>query len=152
MPEIETQTDPCNDVIDKLNEEFLEIIKKNDQLKKENKKLINKLKIPENIIIDNITVDIFRDEIKNIFEDQSSIYDILDSSDYLSHQTHVHKIIHKLDEFTNHDNNKWCEMKVLQTFNKFDFFLFGMRECQLYYFGQIDMIYDYFIDDLLIDF
>ena len=152
MSEIETQTDPCHDVIDKLNEEFLEINNENDQLKEENQKLIkslNKYKNPINIIINKKK---FCNEIKKIFEEQLSIYDMIDSSDYPSQDSIVHKIIHKLDEFTNHKNREWCEMKVLQTFNKFEFFLFGMRECQTDYFGPLDMIYDYFIDDLLNEF
>ena len=81
-----------------------------------------------------------------------SIYDMLDSSDYPSKDSIVHKIIYKLDEFTNHNNREWCEMKVLQTFNKFEFFLFGMRECQVDYFGPLNMIYDYFINELLNEF
>tara|TARA_B100000745_G_scaffold286310_1_gene222148 strand:- start:416 stop:874 length:459 start_codon:yes stop_codon:yes gene_type:complete len=152
MPEIETQTNPCYDVIDKLNEEFLEINNENDQLKKENnqlKKENKKFKIPENIIIDK---DNFSNEIKNILEDQLSIYDMLDSSDYPSQNSIVHKIIHKLHEFTNHENREWCEMKVLQTFNKFEFFLLGMRECQMDYYGPLGIIYDYFVDDLLNEF
>jgi len=148
MSEIGTQTIPCYDIINKLNEEFLEINNENDQLKKENKKL-NKFKIPKNIIIDK---DDFSNEIKNIFEDKLSIYDMLDSSDYPSKDSIVHKIIYKLDEFTNHNNREWCEMKVLQTFNKFEFFLFGMRECQVDYFGPLNMIYDYFINELLNEF
>ena len=89
MSEIETQTMPCYDIIHKLNEEFLEINKENEQLKKENKKL-NKFKIPKNIIIDK---DDFSNEIKNIFKDELSIYDMLDSSDYPSKDSIVHKII-----------------------------------------------------------
>ena len=76
MSEIETQTDPCHDVIDKLNEEFLEINNENDQLKEENQKLIkslNKYKNPINIIINKKK---FCNEIKKIFEEQLSIYDI----------------------------------------------------------------------------
>ena len=40
MPEIATQTDPCVDVIDRLNEEFNILQNEMDQLKNENKRLL----------------------------------------------------------------------------------------------------------------
>ena len=61
MPEIETQTDPCNDVIDKLNEEFSEIYNENESLKKDNESLKKDNELQEGKI-DNLEYFIVDDD------------------------------------------------------------------------------------------
>ena len=80
------------------------------------------------------------------------IYDSLDISDYPCEDSIVIKILDVIDELTDNENREWCERQVINTFSRFEFFIDGLRDCQVDYFGTVDMIYDYLIDKLLTNF
>ena len=127
-------------IIDKLNEEYEEVMTKIKQLEEENKilhqqqKILQKYKKPDMPSYEDLNT--FKETTKQFIivmyggdeEDIDIGPDLLDDYKHIDNKVYnspaygsykkeslIHKLIDRLDTLTNHQNYDWCKIKVLTT-------------------------------------